>query len=328
MKSETSLLFYVRKEPLLQPVIGVVSFLFMCANVFFWTLLVHLISPLLLIRKSEYEAFVEQSFSRLYTGWVASNEWWFHRVLGVHWELDETMKTDFDSWNLIISNHRSWVDVFVLFAQLKGRRPLPRVFMKQALFWMPLVGTATYIMGFPYMKRYSKDRLKKHPHLVGKDLETTRRSCVRLLNRPNSIMSFVEGTRFTDLKHQQQASPYRCLLKPKAGGVGFILQTMPQKIQNITDITVLYHQSSISGWDLLCGRIESASVVVREVALPATLLSAEYRAADQDREHFFTWFNLYWHDKDTRMSHQLDALRESPTIGLVSEFSEGSASQE
>lgn len=326
MKSDIA--FYTNKKNLLQPVIGLISFAFMCSNVFFWTLLVHLVAPLLLLKNTRYENFAEHCFNRLYGGWVASCEWWFQNILGIRWELDETMKADFEHWHLIIANHRSWVDVFVIFAQLKGRRPLPRVFMKQALIWLPFVGSAAYIMGFPFMKRYTKGQIQKNPKLAGKDLATTKRSCARLFKRPNSIMSFVEGTRFTEAKHRQQASPYRCLLKPKAGGISFILQTMPKTIKSITDINVLYEQKTVTGWDLLCGRIGKVKVMVREVAIPTIMLTPEYQAAGSDREHFFTWFNLYWHDKDTRMSHQLKALKQDVMIGSEQDFSKGNTSQE
>ncbi|WP_353667444.1 acetyltransferase [Marinomonas sp. THO17] len=300
----------LRKLPFFEPVLGLASFLFMCVNVCFWSLMAHLVAPLLL-GSDKHKAMAEDYFDRLFNGWVAANEWWFKQILDVHWDLDDSMVTDFNRWSLMISNHRSWVDVFILLAQIQGKRPLPRVFMKQALFWMPFVGTATYIMGFPYMKRYSKETLAKKPHLAGKDLATTKRSCERLLNRPNSILTFVEGTRFTQAKQEAQASQYQHLLKPKAGGVGFILQTMPQRINSITDLNVLYDQANISGWDVLCGRLSKAKVMVREVALPESFLSAEFRPADQDRDAFFEWFNLYWHDKDVRMGHQLDALKAS-----------------
>ena len=326
MKSDRAV--FTNKTPLLQPIIGLVSFVFMCGNVLFWTLLAHLVAPLLLLKNTRYENMAERYFNRLYEGWVASCEWWFHNVLEVRWEIDETMKTDFDNWHLIIANHRSWVDVFALYAQLKGRRPLPRVFMKQALIWMPFVGTATYIMGFPFRKRYTKKQIQKNPKLAGKDLATTKRSCTRLLKRPNSIMSFVEGTRFTEEKHQQQASPYRCLLKPKAGGISFILQTMPEAIKTITDINILYEQKTVTGWDLLCGRTGRVKLMVREVTVPNAMLVPEYQAAGKDREHFFTWFNLYWHDKDIRMNYQLDALRQVAVDDSEQNFSKGNTSQE
>lgn len=319
--------FELKKWPLFQPIVGLVSFVFMSVNAFFWTLLVHLVSPLLFVKKPEYEALAEQSFDWLYNGWVASNEWWFQNILGVRWDLDTKMSADFDHWHLIIANHRSWVDVFVIFAQLRGRRPLPRVFMKQTLIWLPLVGTAAYIMGFPFMKRYTRAQIEKNPKLAGKDLATTKHSCRRLLKRPNSIMSFVEGTRFSEAKHQQQASPYACLLKPKAGGVSFILETMSQQIKHITDISVLYKQSKVTGWDLLCGRVGEVKVVVREVAIPETILSTSYRASSKDKAHFFTWFNLYWKEKDMRMNHHLMALREDSNVGRK-EFAEGKNSTE
>jgi len=297
----------LRKQPMLEPVVGLISFLFMCVNVCFWSVLAHFVAPLLL-GNEKHKALAEDYFDRLFNGWVSGNEWWLKNILGVQWDLDDNMVSDFNSWSLMISNHRSWVDVYIILAQIQGKRPLPRVFMKQALFWMPFVGTATYIMGFPYMKRYSKETLVKKPHLAGKDLETTRRSCERLLNRPNSILTFVEGTRFTQQKHQTQGSDYTHLLKPKAGGVGFILQTMPNRITRITDINVLYDQANISGWDVLCGRLSKAKVMTREVALPERFLTPEFRPADNDREVFFEWFNLYWHDKDVRMGYQLEAL--------------------
>ena len=64
--------------------------------------------------------------------------------------------------------------------------------MKHSLIWIPLVGSATYIMGFPFMRRYSKALLAKHPHLVGKDIETTRHSCSRFMQAPNTVLSFVK----------------------------------------------------------------------------------------------------------------------------------------
>ena len=326
MKQNT--LRFAQKWPFLQPFIGVVSFLFMCANVFFWALLVHCLAPLLLFKRVSVQSFFEQACRFCYDRWIACNEWWFRYVLGVKWGLDERMLVDFQQWHLLIANHRSWVDVFVIFAQLRGRRPLPRVFMKQGLMWLPFVGSAAYIMGFPFMKRYTKEQIQKNPALAGKDLATTKRSCVRLLNQPNSIMSFVEGTRFSQTKRQQQGSPYRCLLKPKAGGISFILQTMPQRIKIITDINVLYEQTKVSGWDVLCGRIQTVKVMVREVPLPANMQTVAYQPAGKDREHFFTWFNLYWHDKDTRMSHQLDALRNTSVSSLEDHFSTGKTSQE
>ncbi|MEL0621838.1 acetyltransferase [Marinomonas arenicola] len=325
MKQKTTL--GLGRISVIQPIVGVLSFFFMCGNVLFWAGLMHVFALVRLLQKRGGLARTEQLYDRCFAGWITTNEWWFQRVLGVYWQLDENMVKDFEHWHLMVANHRSWADVYIILAQLNGRRPLPRVFMKQVLFWLPLVGSATWLMGFPFMKRYSKAKLQKSPHLIGKDLETTRQSCRRFIQRPNSVLSFVEGTRFSTKKQQQQRSPYQYLLKPKAGGVGFVLQAMPGKFSRITDINVLYGQENISFWDLLCGRLTAAQVIVRDVALPETMLQPDYQAAKKDREDFFVWFNLYWHDKDNRIASQLAAMK-SNVMPLKEVLTEGSSSQE
>ena len=63
----------------------------------------------------------------------------------------------------------------------------------------------------------AEDPLQGHDvALRGQDLETTRRACAKYRNQPALILNFLEGTRFTAAKHEQQASPYVHLLRPKA----------------------------------------------------------------------------------------------------------------
>ena len=89
----------ILKRMVLQPFTGVSSFIFMSSNALFWTLLAHLVAPLLLLKNTQYEAFAERCFNRLYEGWAGANEWWFQHVLGINWELDDTMKVDFQHWH-------------------------------------------------------------------------------------------------------------------------------------------------------------------------------------------------------------------------------------
>jgi 1-acyl-sn-glycerol-3-phosphate acyltransferase len=53
-------------------------------------------------------------------------------------------------------------------------------------------------------------------------------------------MNFLEGTRFTPAKHAKQQSPYRHLLKPKAGGIALALNAMGDKFRAILDVTIVY----------------------------------------------------------------------------------------
>ena len=43
------------------------------------------------------------------------------------------------------------------------------------------------------------------------------------------MFNFLEGTRFTRAKHDEQQSPFRHLLKPKAGGIAFVLDAMGEQ---------------------------------------------------------------------------------------------------
>ena len=50
---------------------------------------------------------------------------------------------------LLISNHQGFLDILVLQVVLDRYLPQLRYFMKQALFWVPVIGQACYIMGYP-----------------------------------------------------------------------------------------------------------------------------------------------------------------------------------
>ena len=107
------------------------------------------------------------------------------------------------------------------------------------------------------MKRYSKEFLEKNPHLRGKDLEATRAACEKFKETSVSVMNFVEGTRFTRAKHQKQGSPYRHLLRPKAGGTALVLDALGNQLQTILDVTIYYPQGAKTLWQFFCGEVES-----------------------------------------------------------------------
>ncbi|MDZ7684760.1 MAG: acetyltransferase [Gammaproteobacteria bacterium] len=122
-----------------------------------------------------------------------------------------------DRWYLVISNHQSWADIFILQRVFTHRIPLLKFFIKQELIKVPVIGIAWWALDFPIMKRYSQEVLNKHPELIGKDLEATRRSCEKFQLTPVSVLNFLEGTRFTPSKREYQKSPFQHLLKPKCG---------------------------------------------------------------------------------------------------------------
>src|SRR5690606_26014874 len=139
-----------------------------------------------------------------------------------------------------------------------------------------------------------------NPHLRGKDIETTRQACAKFRFKPVTIMNFVEGTRFTPAKHLQQQSPFTNLLKPKAGGVAFVLGAMGQQLHKILDVTIFYPKGIPTFWDFISGKVPQVTVHVVVKPIHKELLG-DYSNA-QYREQFQFWINELWLQKDQQIS--------------------------
>ncbi len=59
---------------------------------------------------------------------------------------------------------------------------------EQQLAWVPFIGLACWALDMPFMKRYSRSYLIRHPERRGKDVETTRRSCEKFRAHPTTIV--------------------------------------------------------------------------------------------------------------------------------------------
>jgi 1-acyl-sn-glycerol-3-phosphate acyltransferase len=207
-----------------------------------------------------------------------------------------------DGWYLVVCNHQSWVDIPVLQQVFNPRIPLLKFFLKHVLIWVPVLGLAWWALDFPFMRRYTREQLQRHPEWRGKDKEATRRACEKFRDLPVSVMNFVEGTRFTAAKHAQQASPYAHLLLPRAGGVAFVLDAMGGLLQALVDVTIVYPAGRPGMLDLLTGRVREVRVHVRTLAIPAQLLAGDYENDAGFRAQFQDWINTLWRDKDARFA--------------------------
>ena len=173
---------------------------------------------------------------------------------------------------------------------------------------MPVLGLAWWALDFPFVKRYSRAVLERKPHLKGKDLEITRRACRKFREIPVSIMNFAEGTRFTAAKHRHQKSPYSHLLRPRSGGIAFVLGAMGDQMTSILDVTIVYPQGRISFWGMMCGRLQEVIVRVREIPVSAKL-RGNYFNDTAYRAWFQDWLNRLWLEKDARIDTILSHAR-------------------
>lgn len=212
------------------------------------------------------------------------------------------------SWYLIIANHLSYLDIILLIDFSVSRVPAPKFFLKKELIWLPFVGLAAWALDMPFMQRFSRGYLEKHPEKRGTDIETTKRYCTKFKYTPTTVINFVEGTRFTHRKRCTSNSRFEHLLPPKAGGIAFTLATMGEHFTNILDISLLYpHNAKYPMLDMLGGQMTRIIIDVNVLNLPEEAIGDYYNDAGF-KAHFQQWLNTLWEHKDRRISELKKAL--------------------
>jgi 1-acyl-sn-glycerol-3-phosphate acyltransferase len=198
----------------------------------------------------------------------------------------------------MISNHLSWTDIVVLCSVFKDRIPMPKFFLKQQLLYVPFIGMACWALDMPFMRRYSREYLIRNPHMRGKDLETTKRSCEKFKYSPTTVVNYVEGTRFTEAKQRKSKAGYQYLLQPKTGGIAYTLAAMGDQFESIIDVTLAYPENTEKPFrDLLMGRMKK--VVVRINVLPVDeQVRGDYFQDKPYKRQFQQWLGNVWQEKD------------------------------
>ncbi|MBE7368341.1 acyltransferase [Ramlibacter pallidus] len=287
---------------------GAAALLLLVLNTVFWCLPVFAGALLkLLLPVPSVQRRVDAVLHAFANGWVACNSGWMRLLLPTRWDVQGLEGLRPQGWYLVNCNHQSWVDVFVLQHALRGRIPLLKFFLKQQLIYVPVIGLAWWALGFPFMKRHGKEALRRRPELRHQDQEATLRACRRFARAPTSVMNFAEGTRFTSDKHRRQGSPYRHLLKPRAGAMALTLNAMGERFQSMVDATIVYPAGVPTFWDFLCGRVPRIVLRLREVPIPEGFASRDYAADPAFRRDFQRWLTALWEDKDRELASLLQS---------------------
>ena len=279
-------------------IIGKISFIIYVVNTIVWLIpivifsLLKALSPFRLWRKV-FSMLLDQMASN----WVAVNTQLQKAFTKTEINVTGLDKLSMKEWYLVISNHQTWVDILVLQRVLHNKIPFLKFFLKKELIYVPLLGLAWWALDFPFMKRYSQAFLRKNPQLKGEDLKTTRKACAKFKYKPVSVMNFIEGTRFTDGKHQQQQSPYPHLLKPKAGGIAFVLDAMGEHLNKIVNVTIYYPEGIPSFKDFISGKVNKIDVTIETMAIDKNL-KGDYFNDRATKIHFQKWVNQLWQDKE------------------------------
>tara|TARA_B100001093_G_C26755159_1_gene983039 strand:- start:496 stop:1383 length:888 start_codon:yes stop_codon:yes gene_type:complete len=233
--------------------------------------------------------------------WISVNSVWVLKILNPNIQIQGFESLSKSEWYLTTSNHQSWADIFMVQMLTNRKIPMLKFFMKHVLIYVPVIGICWWALDMPFLKRYTKEQIKRNPALKGRDFKEMRKSLNHYSLHPVSVFSYAEGTRFTQKKHEAQDSPYTNLLKPKEGGMALALSVIPS-IKFLIDITIIYESPKRSFWDYLCGRLKNIKIFVKKIEIPKEFLNERLAEDDGLRSNFKVWLNDIWKDKDDLIS--------------------------
>ncbi|TCB37570.1 acyltransferase [Acinetobacter sp. ANC 4910] len=263
---------------------------------------------------------VDKTNIKITNSWLGVNNWLIDHVLPhLKWDItvDEDLDLSMQGRYLMTCNHQSWVDTTVNQYFGLTRMPLTRFFTKWELIFIPFVGQAFKILGFPMMKRHTKQEIEQNPELKSRDMEEARKACEQLLSQPFTLLNYLEGTRFTPEKHQQQNSPYQNLLKPKAGGLALALDILGNQIDALVDMTIVYPDGAPGYGEFWFGEVGRIAVNLRKIEIPDWVLGGNYEDDEEYRARFQAWVDQLWTEKDqliSQMKAQYSTTAEMSTV--------------
>lgn len=275
-----------------------VATLAVCAVLFIWVIERFVVS-------AKRKQAVSQRMDRIIIWWTSANRWMIKRLNlvtpEITWHAREQLSPQ--HWYLVICNHQTWADILLLQTYLLDDIPPLKFFTKSQLIWLPFVGLAMYVLGFPYVKRVSREQIKKNPRLRNADKDNVMKACEGFKNHPTSILNFVEGTRHTAEKHQRSGGGFQHLLKPKPGGINYILDGMASDLNGLVDVTLVYPEGVPTFWHFLQGKCPRVIIDTQLRQLPEFAHSPEDETLRKTQ--IAQWVQGIWEEKDAFITDTL-----------------------
>jgi 1-acyl-sn-glycerol-3-phosphate acyltransferase len=213
---------------------------------------------------------------------VIIDAWWISRVLGIQIEItdeaDVLGSLSRSQRPVVICNHQSWFDIFLLQTLISSRGPILKFVVKVELLWVPVLGWICLVLNFPRLNRKGDGESRSM------DLRQVETAALRLGGEPGGLLIFPEGTRFSPTKRESGQSGYLHLLNPKPGGFAMIRKTMPDDT-TILDVSIRYDQGDADIWRCMSGGVRRIRIRVESWPM-------------QDVENVAEWLHTRWSVKD------------------------------
>jgi 1-acyl-sn-glycerol-3-phosphate acyltransferase len=283
---------------------SIIIFIILLVGTIITASLICIIMPIQWLLPKKYYLTLLKSVNRLLHFWYVLNSWTLSCFTPTRWIINIPKTINKKHWYLLTANHRSWADILMLFKAFHDKSDRLMFFLKRELLWLlPIAGFACYLLGYPFLVRHSKKDLRKNPKLKGKDIETTIKACEKFKTAPCIMINFLEGTRFKKDRHTRQKSPYQHLLKPKAGGVALVLNSMKDHLSGILDVTIKYSTPQPTFWKLISGQIKTIEITANLLPVDESLIG-DYYGDRNFRKVLQHYLNQMWSEKDTLLSLQ------------------------
>ena len=251
-------------------------------NLVFWVVLLLLLLPAKAARRTR-PSFRRLS-NRIYRGAVRVDNALLRHVSGARWYSEE-LTLDPSRPHIVIANHRSWADILIIQSVVATHGPIVKFLCKRELLYVPIFGLIILAFDFPVLRRRSRPGSDR-THRRDDDRRRVTAAAAALLDSPAAILSFAEGTRFTEAKREALGAPYEHLLPPRAGGLAAMIEALAPGGGTIVDLTLAYPRA-VSFWEFLGGAAKPVNA--RWETIPIAHVPPE-RAQE--------WLNDCWHRKD------------------------------
>ena len=256
------------------------------------------------LRQKQVNIIYNFLIKRVYFLWTKVNEVMLFKVLRIKVDLPE-LPIQADNWYVLLSNHQSFFDILILQIFCLRHKLYNKFFMKESLIFLPFIGISCWGLDFVFIKRFSRQELKKNPAKLTNLYQYIREKCQYFSTYPCTTINFVEGTRYTQAKAEKVG--YKNTLAPQPMGLSIILQELGAQKSQIIDVAIAYDEAQKNFLDFFFKENVKLALHCRLVAVKQDLIG-DYRQDKQYRQHFNAWLKSLWQEKDdllTKLKQQL-----------------------